>query len=68
MIFLELSKSQLSRDEMRNVSGGNKLTTGLTEEGDGEDEDCFAHCTSGVCSNTACSCIELHGERRCYKV
>jgi len=59
MIFLELSKSQLSRDEMRNVNGAGG---GLED-----DESCFSYCDTVACP-IGCSCITLHGASRCYKL
>ena len=59
MNFLKLSKSQLSRGEMRNVTGGKVAPV----------ESCNSYCENGaVCDMLAgCRCVTLHGHDRCYK-
>jgi hypothetical protein len=59
MNFLGLSKSQLSRDEMRSVTGGTKF---LKDDDGGQEESCFSYCP---CSYP-CKCIHIHGHDRCY--
>jgi hypothetical protein len=59
MIFLKLSTSQLSRDEMRSVIGGSDKL--IHEEAD----SCHSYCDSTPCK-IGCRCIHLHGHDRCY--
>lgn len=69
MKFSNFSNSQLSRDEMRFITGANSLDAGDGGKSSGEDEDviCSSHCeTSADCDMVnGCSCQEIHGHLRC---
>ena len=69
MNFSNLSKSQLSRDEMRAVTGGGSRGISDEDDGGGGGDLCHAHCSTSADCDTAngCYCTELHGAMRCVK-
>lgn len=64
MSFLNLSKSQLSRDEMRTVIAG---IGGVSFLDAGGGPSCHAYCDRGESCPTGCVCQTNHGADRCYE-